>query len=219
MLEWTLHVLSLPWKLIVALVPPAELCGGWPCFVLAIILIGILTAFIGDLANLLGCALGLKNTVVAITLVALGTSLPDTFASRAAARCDKTADAAIGNVTGSNAVNVFLGLGVSWTIGSCYWWSTGVTPKMLAMYQDVPWVFEGKQIGDPIGLIVPAGQLYVSVAIFVSCAVCTIALLQVRRTLLGAELGLTYRWPTAMLLVCLWILYVGLSSAMAYDAF
>ena len=25
-----LHVLSLPWKLIFALVPPTEYCGGWP---------------------------------------------------------------------------------------------------------------------------------------------------------------------------------------------
>ena len=35
-----------------------------------------------------------------ITIIALGTSLPDTFASRTAARQDEYADAAIGNVTG-----------------------------------------------------------------------------------------------------------------------
>lgn len=31
---------------------------------------------------------------------------------------DKYADASVGNVTGSNAVNVFLGIGVAWTIGN-----------------------------------------------------------------------------------------------------
>lgn len=31
---------------------------------------------------------------------------------------DETADPAIGNVTGSNAVNVFLGVGLSWLIGA-----------------------------------------------------------------------------------------------------
>lgn len=38
---------------------------------------------------------------------------PDTFASKVAAIQDQYADASIGNVTGSNAVNVFLGIGVS----------------------------------------------------------------------------------------------------------
>jgi len=33
---------------------------------------------------------------------------------------DKYADASVGNVTGSNAVNVFLGIGVAWTIAAVY---------------------------------------------------------------------------------------------------
>lgn len=63
------------------------------------------------------------NTYVlpsAITLVALGTSLPDTFASRSAAVMDPDADASIMNVTGSNAVNVLLGLGLPWFLGALY---------------------------------------------------------------------------------------------------
>jgi solute carrier family 8 (sodium/calcium exchanger) len=36
-------------------------------------------------------------------------------------RNDPNADAAIGNITGSNSVNVFLGLGTPWLIGSCYY--------------------------------------------------------------------------------------------------
>lgn len=44
----------------------------------------------------------------------------DTFASKVAAIQDKYADASIGNVTGSNAVNVFLGIGVAWSIAACY---------------------------------------------------------------------------------------------------
>ena len=45
----------------------------------------------------------------------------DTFASKIAAINDETADASIGNVTGSNAVNVFLGIGLPWTFASFYW--------------------------------------------------------------------------------------------------
>ena len=52
--------------------------------------------------------------------MALGTSLPDTFASKIAAVTEKTADNSIGNVTGSNSVNVFLGLGLPWIIASVY---------------------------------------------------------------------------------------------------
>lgn len=38
---------------------------------------------------------------------------------------DKYADASVGNVTGSNAVNVFLGIGVAWTIAAIYHWAKG----------------------------------------------------------------------------------------------
>ena len=68
-----------------------------------------------------GCVCGIKDSVTAITFVALGTSLPDTFASMTAAKNSDTADAAIGNVTGSNSVNVFLGLGIPWTFGAFHW--------------------------------------------------------------------------------------------------
>ena len=44
----------------------------------------------------------------------------DTFASCIAARSEKDADAAIGNVTGSNAVNVFLGIGLAWLAAALY---------------------------------------------------------------------------------------------------
>lgn len=50
---------------------------------------------------MLGCVVGLKTSVTGITIIALGTSLPDTFASRTAAIQDEYADAAIGNVTGT----------------------------------------------------------------------------------------------------------------------
>jgi solute carrier family 8 (sodium/calcium exchanger) len=51
-------------------------------------------------ATLFGCVIGLQTSVTGITLVALGTSLPDTFASRSAAIQERDADAAIGNITG-----------------------------------------------------------------------------------------------------------------------
>jgi solute carrier family 8 (sodium/calcium exchanger) len=50
--------------------------GGWLCFTVAIIWIGVLTAVIGDVASAFGCSVGLKDSVTAIAFVAVGTSVP-----------------------------------------------------------------------------------------------------------------------------------------------
>merc|ERR1719335_924701 len=125
--DYFFHILSVPWKLLFAIIPPTDFGGGWVCFYIALIFIGGVTAIIGDMAGLLGCSMGVPDSITAITFVALGTSLPDTFASRTAAKQDPYADASIGNVTGSNSVNVFLGLGLPWMIASIYWASAGAT--------------------------------------------------------------------------------------------
>jgi len=186
MMDKVMHVITMPWMLLFAVVPPTEFCGGKVCFVCALFMIGVCTAFIGDLANLLGCALDIPSSICAITFVALGTSLPDTFASKMAAIQDPTADNSIGNVTGSNSVNVFLGLGLSWSIASLYWHSKGEE------------------------FVVESGSLGPSVIVFCCCALSCIALLMVRRWTLGAELGgpvLAARMSSAFL-VMLWLVYI-----------
>ena len=50
--------------------------SGYPCFVVSISLIGALTAVIGDLASHFGCTIQLRDSVTAISIVALGTSVP-----------------------------------------------------------------------------------------------------------------------------------------------
>lgn len=82
--------------------------SGYPAFLVSLLFIGILTAVVEQVASLLGCVWGIKQAVSGITLVALGTSLPDTFASRSAALHDDTADAAIGNVTGKVDITMLL---------------------------------------------------------------------------------------------------------------
>jgi cation:H+ antiporter len=56
--------------------------------------------------------LGLSKSFVAVTLVAVGTSIPE-LATSAVAAYKKNADIAVGNVVGSNIFNIFLILGVS----------------------------------------------------------------------------------------------------------
>ena len=115
------HFATIGWKLLFACIPPVESYGGVPAFCVALVFIGLITMIVGDCASILGCVIGLKESVTAITLVAIGTSLPDTFASMTAAQSSEDADSAIGNITGSNSVNVFLGLGLPWTLACIYW--------------------------------------------------------------------------------------------------
>lgn len=53
-----------------------DVAGGYLCFVVSILCIGIVTAIIGDVASHFGCTLGIKDSVTAIVFVALGTSIP-----------------------------------------------------------------------------------------------------------------------------------------------
>ena len=114
------HFACIGWKILFAFIPPLEWGGGWPAFFVALTFIGSITAVVAEVATVLGCTLGLAEAVTAITLVAVGTSLPDTFASMTAAKQSEFADSAIGNVTGSNSVNVFVGLGLPWVLSAVY---------------------------------------------------------------------------------------------------
>ena len=84
-MEATLHFFSIGWKVLFALCPPPHWGKGKPCFVAAITFIGGLTVMVGEIAGAMGCVMGIKPGVTAITFVAIGTSLPDTFASMKAA--------------------------------------------------------------------------------------------------------------------------------------
>ena len=107
---------------------------GWPTFFASLVFIGLLTASIADLAGGFGCLVGLEDSITAITLVALGTSMPDTLASKTAAIMEKYADNSIINITGSSCINAFLGLGVSWLIASFYWNVVKVNSHLNIIY-------------------------------------------------------------------------------------
>uniref|UniRef100_G1NGY4 Sodium/calcium exchanger membrane region domain-containing protein n=1 Tax=Meleagris gallopavo TaxID=9103 RepID=G1NGY4_MELGA len=80
--DYVMHFLTVFWKVLFAFVPPTDYWNGWACFVVSILMIGILTAFIGDLASHFGCTIGLKDSVTAVVFVALGTSVPGKDNSR-----------------------------------------------------------------------------------------------------------------------------------------
>jgi len=197
-MDYVMHFLTFGWKVMFATVPPTSYCGGWVTFAVALIYIGIVTAFVADIASIFGCLLGLPDAITAITFVALGTSLPDTFASKTAAVGDKTADASVGNVTGSNSVNVFLGLGLPW---------------LLATIINTAGGFKSLNTGGNEGSFpMIAGSLGFSVIIFSACAVVCILTLYLRRFMFGYELGGKAKSATGAFFIGLWLVYVMISS-------
>lgn len=107
---------------------------------------------------------------------------------------DKYADGSIGNVTGSNAVNVFLGIGIAWTIAAVY-------HNIQGRYFEVD-----------------AGTLAFSVTIFCVEAAIAFIVLMLRRKFVGGELG-GPKGPkifTTVFLISLWLLYLILSGLEAY---
>ncbi|KAG5337634.1 NAC1 protein, partial [Acromyrmex heyeri] len=194
-MDYLMHFLTIFWKVLFAFVPPTDIAGGYLCFIVSILGIGVVTAIIGDVASYFGCTLGIKDSVTAIVFVALGTSIPDTFASKVAACQDKYADASVGNVTGSNAVNVFLGIGVAWSIAAIY----------RACHSEP--------------FLVEPGNLAFSVTLFCSEACFVIVVLLVRRVKsIGGELGGPFipKLITSVFLFSLWLLYLIMSTLEAY---
>ncbi|XP_029029858.1 sodium/calcium exchanger 2a isoform X2 [Betta splendens] len=193
--DYFMHLLCIFWKILFACVPPTGYWNGWACFIVSISVIGVLTAIIGDLASHFGCTVGLRDSVTAVVFVALGTSLPDTFASKVAATQDQYADASVGNVTGSNAVNVFLGIGVAWSVAAIYWEVKGKAFRV-----------------DP-------GSLAFSVTLFTIFGFFSMGVLMLRRRpSIGGELGgpRVPRVLTSLLFFGLWFLYILFSSLEAY---
>jgi solute carrier family 8 (sodium/calcium exchanger) len=98
-------------------------------------------------------------------------------------------------VTGSNSVNVFLGLGLPWVIAAVWAHSTNnINPAT-----------------GEIGYYVPkAGGLSLSVAIFCVLAMICVLGLFIRRKLFGGELGGSKCSAriSAVFFVSLWVVYI-----------
>jgi solute carrier family 8 (sodium/calcium exchanger) len=197
-----IHFASIFWKLVYFMTcPPPHYLGGWACFICSLTMIGVATWVVADFANLVGCSFGFDPKFTAITFVALGTSLPDTFASMTAAVQDKYADPALGNVTGSNAVNVFLGLGLPWMIATI--WEGGV-------YLNTE---------ENNGYYIEAGSLGFSVVVFTCLAVTCIITIIIRRNVVGGELGGSKngRLGSCIFLCTLWLIYIVMSTLKMND--
>lgn len=181
-----------PWRLLFAFVPPYQIAHGWVSFICSLLFISGIAYVITKLTDLISCVTGINAYVIAFTALASGTSWPDLVASKIAAERQITADSAIANITCSNSVNIYIGIGIPWLIDTVY---------NFFVYQ------------EPLYVENAEGLSFSLLVFFVTSAGC-IAVLVLRRLILGAELGgpRLWAWATSAYFMFLWVVFVVLSS-------
>ncbi|KAK9057247.1 hypothetical protein SSX86_022082 [Deinandra increscens subsp. villosa] len=186
------HILVAPWRLLFAFVPPCQIAHGWIAFICSLTFISVIAYIVTKLSDLISCVTGINGYVIAFTVLASGSSWPDLVASKIAAERQTTADSAIANITCSNSVNIYVGIGVPWLIDTAY--------NLIAY-------------GKPLR-IENAEGLSFSLLVFFSTSVGCISVLVLRRLVFGGELGgpRVWAWITCAYFMLLWLIFVSLSS-------
>ncbi|MBL8562776.1 MAG: calcium/sodium antiporter [Gemmobacter sp.] len=145
-----------------------------PVWKIAVFIIGGLiglgfgASFLVEGATSIARALGVSETVIGLTLVAIGTSLPELVTSVVAAFRGQ-ADVAMGNVIGSNTFNILAILGITGVIapmevpaqilGFDNWVMLGVSLLLI------PFVFLRQDIGKLAGIGLVGGYIAYAVAL------------------------------------------------------
>ncbi|CAN1196361.1 Magnesium/proton exchanger [Linum perenne] len=188
----TWQLLIAPWRLVFAIVPPCDIANGWIAFICSLIFISGIAYIVTRITDLISCVTGINPYVIALTALASGTSWPDLVASKIAAERQLTADSAIANITCSNSVNIYVGIGVPWLIDTTYNYFAYKQPLRIEN----------------------AKGLSFSLLVFFATSVGCIGVLVFRRLTLGAELGgpRIWAWLTSGYLMLLWVVFVVLSS-------
>ncbi|CAH8353236.1 unnamed protein product [Eruca vesicaria subsp. sativa] len=186
------QLLLAPWKILFAFVPPCNIAHGWIAFICSLLFISGVAFVLTRLTDLISCVTGINPYVIAFTALAGGTSWPDLVASKIAAERQLTADSAIANITCSNSVNIYVGIGVPWLINTAY---------NYFAYREPLYIENAK-------------GLSFSLLIFFATSVGCIAVLVLRRLIIGAELGgpRLWAWLTSAYFMMLWVVFVVLSS-------
>jgi cation:H+ antiporter len=83
-------------------------------------------------AAIIAESLGVSQRVISITMVAVGTSIPE-LATSVIAAMKKETDIAVGNIIGSNIMNILSVLGVTSVIGN-------ITVDQAISHFDIPWM-------------------------------------------------------------------------------
>lgn len=87
----------------------------WWTFLMSILAITLLSWGLVEAGVILATSFGVPEAIIGLTVLAVGTSVPDLFSSLAVARQGK-GDMAVSNAVGSNIFDILVGLGAVWMV-------------------------------------------------------------------------------------------------------
>lgn len=87
----------------------------WATFFISLVHITWMSYFMVELMTKCGCIFHISDTVMGLTFLAMGTSIPDALGSLAVAQKGE-GDMAVSNAVGSNVFDICMGLGLPWFI-------------------------------------------------------------------------------------------------------
>ena len=120
-----------------------------------------------DAASRIASDLGMSQTLIGLTIVSIGTSLPELVTSIVAARKNEV-DMALGNAIGSNVFNILMVLGIASAISPISIITENIIDLcVLIGFTICVWIFAGtkKKIGRIEGLVMVA--LYAAYAVYI----------------------------------------------------
>ena len=194
--SWLIHFWTIGWKVLFSLTPPPRYWKGWITFLLSIILLGAITALLGEFAKLFGCIIGLYDPAMGLTFVAVWVSIPETYSSIQAAKYNTSADNVFGNIVNMNCVIAFLGFGIAWTIGAVY------------------------SIIKGVDYSISNSEISFSIIVYLIASAISFIILLLRRCIFKGEIGgerWFWRWSSAFILFTLWVAYNVLSILKIYN--
>ena len=106
-------ILTWPVSKILSFIPDASKKPAWtiPVFVISLAIIGAGSYFMVNAAETLALAIGIPTAIVALTILAGGTSIPEVISSAVVSRQGR-GDMAIANAIGSNIFDILMSLGL-----------------------------------------------------------------------------------------------------------
>lgn len=115
-----------------------------------------------DNASIIAARYGVRDAAIGLTLVALGTSLPE-LATTVMAALRKQADVALGNVIGSNMFNLLAIIGITALVGdvpvNAEFLSFDLWVMLAASLILIPFVFLRRDIGRMTGVLLTAAYV------------------------------------------------------------
>merc|ERR1711892_529053 len=190
-----IHILTWPWKLLAALIPPASMMGGFLSLVMCSVAIFKLSCFITDIAGHFGCFTMYVDNLTGFILISIFLNIPNLIAAKTAAAEEDTADLPLICLLTGNCFITSLGLGLPWLMASVYWESQGIAFEF------------------------PVGSFGYCVAIFISPAMIAFVILFARRCCAGGELGgnIVCKIITAVVFLIFWVTLILQVFLEAYD--